>query len=240
MGLSSFHIKPGRLGRRSLSAFRLSRGYQPAVRAFGSTWFLLLGLLVLKGISARFPLHDLPRLGVHGWADLASRSFIAAYWFVLWVLLLLRPAPVAHSGRVLPSAMALLGTYLPLSVPALAPGTRFISLQIASSVLLLVGGALTIVVLLHLGRSFSLLPQARRLISHGPYRLIRHPLYVAEEISLCGVVLHFFSAWTVALLFVHCAIQIKRMLYEESVLMRTFPAYRSYAASTARIIPGYW
>ena len=113
-------------------------------------------------------------------------------------------------------------------------------LQIASSVLLLVGDTLIIVILLRLGRSFSLVPQARRLVRRGPYRLIRHPLYVAEEISLCGAVLHFFSVWSVALLFVHGAIQVGRMFVQESVLTRSFPEYRSYAASTARIIPGVW
>lgn len=225
---------------RSLSALRMSRGYQLAVRAFGSAWFLLWAIVVLKGIAKSFPLHSLPHLGVHGWADLASRSFIAAYWLILWALLLVRPAPVAQSEGVLPSALAFLGTYLPLSFAVLAPGTGFLPLQIASSVLLLVGGTLTLVILLHLGRSFSLVPQARRLVRRGPYRLIRHPLYVAEEISVCGAVLHYFSVWTVVLLLVHCAIQVGRMLCEEAVLMRTFPEYRSYAAGTARVIPGWW
>jgi protein-S-isoprenylcysteine O-methyltransferase Ste14 len=218
----------------------MSRGYQLAVRAFGSGWFLLLAILVLEGIAKSFPLHSLPQLGLHGWADLVSRSFIVAYWLILWVLILFRSTPVAQSDGVLPSAMAFLGTYLPLSFPALASRTSVLPLQIASSVLLLLGGTLTMVVLLHLGRCFSLVPQARRVVSGGPYRLIRHPLYVAEEISVCGVVLHFFSVWTVTLLFVHCAIQVRRMLYEESVLMRTFPDYRSYAASKARVIPGCW
>ena len=60
----------------TLSELRLSRGYQLAVRAFGSAWFLLLAILVLKGIAKSFPLHSLPQLGLHGWADLVSRSLV--------------------------------------------------------------------------------------------------------------------------------------------------------------------
>jgi hypothetical protein len=82
--------------------------------------------------------------------------------------------------------------------------------------------------------------QACRLVRHGPYRLIRHPLYVAEEISIRGAVLHFLSPLTTALFVLHCAIQIRRMMYEESVLTRVFPKYQYYyAASTARVIPKF-
>ncbi len=218
----------------------MSRGYQLAVRAFGSAWFLVLGILALRVTAQSFHSHSATELGVHAWADLASKGFIATYWLILWVLVLIRAAPVAQSDGVLPSAMAFLGTYLPLSFPALAAGTESLPLQIASSVLLLGGETLTIVMVLHLGRNFSLVPQARRLVRHGPYGVIRHPLYVAEEISVCGAVLHFLSWWTVALLVVHCAVQVRRMLYEESVLMRVFPEYRSYAASTARVVPKLW
>jgi protein-S-isoprenylcysteine O-methyltransferase Ste14 len=77
-------------------------------------------------------------------------------------------------------------------------------------------------------------------VRHGPYRLVRHPLYVAEEISVCGVMLHFLSPWTAALLVLHCAIQVRRMVYEESILMRVFPEYQRYATSTARVIPKVW
>ncbi len=236
----SDRIEAGLPKTRPFAALRMSRGYQLGVRAFGSVWFLVWGILTLRGMAQSFHSHSATEIGVHAWADLASRGFTAAYWLILWVLILIRPAPVAQSDGVLPSVMAFLGTYLPLSFPALAAGTGSLPLQIASSVLLLGGGTLTIVILLHLGRCFSLVPQARRLVRHGPYGVIRHPLYVAEEISICGAVLHFLSWWTAALLVVHCAIQVRRMLYEETVLMRVFPEYRRYAASTARVVPNLW
>jgi protein-S-isoprenylcysteine O-methyltransferase Ste14 len=224
----------------TLSELRASCGYRTAVCAFGSAWFLVLGILVvLETFKGLHPNGGTP-IGFHTWADVVSRGFVAAYYLILWVLILTRPAPLAQSEGVLPSIIAFVGTYLPWAVPALGQGTAFLTVQITSSVLLLCGGTLTIVTLLHLGRSFSLVPQARRLVRHGPYRLVRHPLYVAEEISVCGVMLHFLSPWTAALLVLHCAIQVRRMVYEESILMRVFPEYQRYATSTARVIPKVW
>lgn len=229
-------IRP--LGR--FSELRASCGYRTAVCALGSAWFLVLGTLVVLGTFNGLPPKGGTQIGLASWADVVSRAFVAAYYLILWALILTRPPPLAQSEGVLPSIIAFAGTYLPWAVPALGQGTALLTLQIASSVMLLCGGTLTIVTLLHLGRCFSLVPQAHRLVRHGPYRLVRHPLYVAEEISVCGVALHFLSPWTVALLVLHCAIQVRRMLYEESILMRAFPEYQSYATSTARVIPKVW
>jgi hypothetical protein len=80
-----------------------------------------------------------------------SRGLVAAYYLMLWVLILTRPPPLAQSEGVLPSIIAFVGTYLPWAVPALGQGTAFLTVQITSSVLLLCGGTLTIVTLLHLG-----------------------------------------------------------------------------------------
>jgi len=52
---------------------------------------------------------------------------------------------------------------------------------------------------LHLGKSFSIMPQARRLVIGGPYRFVRHPLYFAEELAVIGVLIQ--CDRTMALLF---------------------------------------
>ena len=51
---------------------------------------------------------------------------------------------------------------------------------------------------LDLGRSVSVMPEARRLVVQGLYRRIRHPLYLAEEIATIGCFLQFRS-WQAAL-----------------------------------------
>ena len=50
-----------------------------------------------------------------------------------------------------------------------------------------------IVVIFHLGRSFSIVPQARTLVRTGPYKFVRNPLYLAEEVALLGTLLQFYS-----------------------------------------------
>jgi protein-S-isoprenylcysteine O-methyltransferase Ste14 len=207
--------------------------------ALGSIWFLLLGLAVAAPI-VRTLVQAGDGLGADGWANLLSRLCIAGFYVILCLLLLLRATPVATAAGVMPTILALAGTYLPWVLPFLPAGRPPGAMQVLSAALLVAGGAMIIVTVLHLGRAFSLDPQARRLVRTGPYRVIRHPLYLAEEISICGAALHVWSIWAVALLLVHCALQLRRAVYEERVLSGSFPEYQAYAAVTARLLPGLW
>jgi protein-S-isoprenylcysteine O-methyltransferase Ste14 len=91
-----------------------------------------------------------------------------------------------------------------------------------------------------LGRSFSLIPQARKLVTSGPYAIVRHPLYLVEEAAVAGVLLQY--AWFAALPFLvlHVTVQIMRMQLEEKVLQKAFPEYAAYVRHTPRLIPGVW
>jgi protein-S-isoprenylcysteine O-methyltransferase Ste14 len=85
-----------------------------------------------------------------------------------------------------------------------------------------------------------MLPEARRLVTSGPYSIIRHPLYVAEGVALFGLTLQYNSVWAWALFSLQCMFQFARMLNEEVVLSRAFPEYKDYAARTARLVPGLY
>ena len=90
---------------------------------------------------------------------------------------------------------------------------------------------------LGLGRSLSILPEARRLVTQGPYAIIRHPLYLGELVALLGVTVQYFSGWALLLLLLQCAFQLGRIRNEERVLSSVFPEYRDYMARTARLVP---
>lgn len=224
-----------------LSKLRDVPGYELAVRAVGSAWFLLLAIMTTRTLFGDTEGAGRAALNPSGWSEWLSRLCIALYYVTLWVLIIARPKPTARSSSIWPSFVAFLGSYLPWSIPFLTDAANNPGwLHVVSAILLFVGSALTIVVVLYLGRSFSIVPQARKLVRSGPYSLIRHPLYLAEEVAVLGAVLHYLSPGTVVLFFVHCALQVRRMLYEESLLGQIFPDYAEYAVSTARIIPCLW
>ena len=57
------------------------------------------------------------------------------------------------------------------------------------------GLGLALWAMLALDRSFSVTPAKRELVSDGPYRVLRHPMYAGELLSLTGILLGNFSCW---------------------------------------------
>ena len=108
------------------------------------------------------------------------------------------------------------------------------------AVLILIGNIYGLMALRHLGRSFSIFPEGRRLVTTGPYRYVRHPLYIAESIAALGAMINFLSPASVVIVVTQLLLQFARMHYEEKVLRQTFPEYAAYARRTAKIIPGIY
>jgi protein-S-isoprenylcysteine O-methyltransferase Ste14 len=113
-------------------------------------------------------------------------------------------------------------------------------LNLASTACLVIGVIMMLATIRHLGRSFSIVPQARSVVQTGPYRWIKHPLYLSEEIAILGVVLQYLTPVTVIVLVLHFGVQVRRILYEEDLLRRNCPEYSSYEASRWRLIPWVW
>lgn len=82
----------------------------------------------------------------------------------------------------------------------------------------------------HLRRSFSLEPQARTLVTSGPYRFARHPIYASYLLQYLGVWLNYSTAAFAAILIFWLAITLVRVRFEETVLRSVFPEYTEYAA----------
>jgi protein-S-isoprenylcysteine O-methyltransferase Ste14 len=90
---------------------------------------------------------------------------------------------------------------------------------------------------LALGRCFGILPEARGLVTRGPYRVVRHPVYLGEIGACAGLVLAAPSPRNLVLAVIFVIAQSIRMRFEEETLLEAFPGYREYAARTPRILP---
>jgi protein-S-isoprenylcysteine O-methyltransferase Ste14 len=210
------------------SIFRMPLAIFFGVLAFRVSHGLVL--FVLQGSTLETPLKPLRFASV-----LANAIFL----FTLLSLTVLRSKPIQSYPTLPARLMAVLGTCLPLSlsmlpVPELPPIVTVISIALIG-----LGCGLAIWTAFWLGRSFSVVPQARELVVGGAYSVVRHPLYLCEELAVLGAMIAYFSPLAVAIVAIHWAFQLRRMEYEEQILSATFPEYAQYAATVPRLIP-HW
>ncbi len=96
---------------------------------------------------------------------------------------------------------------------------------------------LSIVSLVTLGRSFAILPARRAIVARGPYRLVRHPIYLAElgmVVTACAT-----RGWLagVGAFLVMLVLVAPRILAEEK-LLGVDAAYDAYRARVRhRLLP---
>ena len=99
--------------------------------------------------------------------------------------------------------------------------------------LVVVGLAFVFTARYQLGKSFSVTPQARALVTHGLYSRIRNPIYVFGTLVILGVILIFQRSYLWVLLAVLIPVQILRARREAAVLEEKFgEGYRQYRRKT--------
>jgi protein-S-isoprenylcysteine O-methyltransferase Ste14 len=173
----------------------------------------------------------------HKLLNIAARISNALFLALVAVTAVTRLRPIGKAAGIQPRVSALVGTFLVTSL-ALLPPAQLPPIWLAlSSALVIIGTLLSFAVLRWLGKSFSIMAEARRLVTNGPYALVRHPLYVCEEIALVGLLIQFISPMALIIAVAHGLFQFQRMLNEEKLLRATFPEYEPYAVHTPRLIP---
>ena len=173
-------------------------------------------------------------------------TLVVARWGYAWTLepsrwtipLLL----VTECYTLLLVLLARRATQRDLSLPAMAAtvyatcfavmlepqGTTRLAPEWAAVALQLAGMAWQFTSKIVLGRSFGLLPAQRGLVIHGPYRLVRHPIYFGYLIGHVGFLLANFSWRNAAVLGVLYVAQVIRIRREEAVLAANDVDYRAY------------
>lgn len=170
----------------------------------------------------------------------------SAFTLLPAILFLLHPAPHAKDPRRHIRLAALTATFL---LPALATLTPAGS-HLAHTPPAAAWSALTIATiattygtysLLHLNTNFSLSPETRHITTTGPYRHIRHPLYLAEIITAAAIAIGSLEPTLIVGAATLTALQIVRINAEEHLLSNTDAAYpQLQAAVPHRLIPHIW
>lgn len=80
------------------------------------------------------------------------------------------------------------------------------------------------------------------LVTSGPYRLVRHPMYAGSAVAFLGVGLALGTWPGLLLVFLGTLLaMVRRIRVEENALAQALgEKYSSYAANRARMLPGIW
>ena len=186
----------------------------------------------IAGIIAMLQSPEGPRF-----LDLAANLASLAFVMLVVGMTIVRLRPVRNADGIEPRISALLGTGMSLAIVLLPKAEIGMPLQIAALILIGAGWVLSTYVLLWLGRAFSIMAQARRLVTGGPYAIVRHPLYICEQIAVIGIAINHLSVEAALIVVVQWLFQLRRMTNEEKVLRAAFPEYDDYAKRTPKVIP---
>jgi protein-S-isoprenylcysteine O-methyltransferase Ste14 len=155
------------------------------------------------------------------------------------VLILLRRPARDLSLNPLHWALAVGATAGPLLIRP-AAHTAPLGPPLIAAVLMIGGVVFQIWAKATLRLSFGVAPANRGVVSVGPYRLMRHPIYAAYLVSQVGFLLLNPTLWNLSLYLVSLGLQMLRIQAEEQLLMRD-AAYAAYAGQARfRLLPGVW
>jgi protein-S-isoprenylcysteine O-methyltransferase Ste14 len=83
--------------------------------------------------------------------------------------------------------------------------------------------------------------EGQRVVSTGPYAIVRHPMYASASLYLLGTPLALASWWGFVGLGVMLPFLIWRLIDEERLLARDLPGYGEYQRRVrSRLVPGVW
>ena len=153
------------------------------------------------------------------------------------VVLILIRRPGAISTSPWAFMTALVGTAVPLLIrPHVAP---IVPIAVIAFLMLL-GVCINISAKLALWRSFGLTAANRGVRVGGPYRLVRHPMYLGYFVTEVGFLLGNPSAWNITICAVTWSAQLLRIGEEEKFLLKD-QSYRELVQRVPfRLVPGIY
>lgn len=174
------------------------------------------------------------------WLHAIRQVLNLAFTLLLAMLFILRKPLQGARARPLEAIVAVMGTFTPFLLPNLTLTFDNPVMLVVSYSLVIAGLIWSIVALAALGRYFGLFPEARGLVTTGPYRIVRHPLYFGEIVVFLGALLPALSSGSVLLWAAWVGVQVWRTKNEERALEKVFPEYADYRTQTYRLVPFVW
>ena len=185
---------------------------------------------------------------------LANASIVALWvvWLAGWTAAAFFVKRVQRRERVsaillerVPVMIGFLMLVLPNRLP-FALTRRFLhetpSLALAALAAVAVGLGIAVWARLHLGRNWSgqvIVRMGHSLVTSGPYRRVRHPIYAGMTVALAGTALAIGAPYAFVALGLILFGFLVRVRLEEALMRETFPNdYDAYRRRTARLIPG--
>jgi protein-S-isoprenylcysteine O-methyltransferase Ste14 len=193
--------------------------------------FLLFGVTLVE-LAVLFPLT--PTFTFVDWI------YVSQHLLVLGIALT-RPAPQAQDHSLAASAAVIVAYAYPYAQVAYLrwiPGEMV--WEAGGFVLVALAAFLSVASLLTLGRWFGVRPALRGLATTGPYRFVRHPMYLAYLVADIGYNLQEWNSGTALLVMAGWLALLFRIRAEERVLSRhaDWPGY--VARVRYRLVPGLW
>ena len=81
---------------------------------------------------------------------------------------------------------------------------------------------------------------AHRLVTRGPYWVVRHPGYLSNIVEMFGIALALSSLIALSAAFLVIPLLLQRIKDEDTMLSKEFPEYNTYAGRTKRLVPFIW
>jgi len=178
---------------------------------------------------------------------LTLADVLASVFSLIQVLLFLaHEPPSAKDNRIVMRALPIVATFLLPTLVTFAPAGPHLGhvpehWDAEAAVVVLAAVSLGIWALLTLSTSFSLSPEVRRLAATGPYRLVRHPVYLAEVVTGFAIAVSAGELTLVVGALGLLVLQVIRLTAEEQLLAAHLPGYEALSRDTVyRLVPGVW
>ena len=161
--------------------------------------------------------------------------------FIVLGIALTRPRPKVWDYSIASSiAVGVAYAYPYAQVIYLRWSPGYVVSPAAGLVLVTLAAGLSLVSLLAMGRLFGVRPALRDLVTSGPYRIVRHPMYLSYTLADIGYNLQEWNFVTLLLVLVGWMSLVYRIYAEERVISQhaEWPAY--VVLVRHRLFPGIW